>query len=795
MPYAVDMRRFAFTATSLAITFVFGVATTGMSQWPFVFENATKKYGLDRPLQGVMAHAMTVGDIDNDGDLDIYLGTFCDRPRHEYVGRNNPPSNMLLINNGGRFTEAGFDHAKIGKRTSGAGLVDFDNDGDLDLYVSNNSTQSVAFSTHNRLYENIDGKLHDVSEGNAASIVMGGRGIGVLDYNGDGLLDLLVLEDYWQGGHSRLFKNIGNLKFVDVTDAAGLNFLTDVANNVKLRGLGVVTPDFNGDGWPDLFISESNVMLLNDGRGRFERVNSSAFSSALEPRRGQYVAGVTCKDLDNDADLDIVTVDHTEGAGMHVYMNQGLVGGVPMFVEVTVAAGLDYKFAANTRDGLFLRHDHVEICDFDNDGRRDIMIAATYNDGTGSKPFVCYNHGGRDGAIRFYHPPTENADAHYPAGAIADYDRDGRMDVFLASWFPVRPSALLLNRTPTNGHWLQVAVRGTTINRMGVGSKIRIFQSQRLGDPNALLGYDEICITQGYCTVHEAVCHFGLGGAKTCDVEVVLPYGKGTITRRNVPTNQRLVIHPRGNSLAALPKREETKRNPFPTDSEAKIVDALAGLQTRDQAEFSPLPKDPDATTVTEQAWRPVSIPWAKFPSPGRLFLLAAGSLAIAVGGGTLISLRKLLPHAWRNCKRSEAEWSSEGKWSWRRGRREFTAVLDVFSYSLLLAGGASGIIAVLGFATMFLSPAGPLTSTSGNLSNEAPGVGSTPPYSVLISFCLIFGYAVTIRSQVNAVSRYRRRLRKRSRQYGMVDNRRLRHAYLEKIAEVDGHSDNNSHA
>ena len=117
------------------------------------------------------------------------------------------------------------------------------------------------------------------------------------------------------------------------------------------------------------------------------------------------------------------------------------------------------------------------------------------------------------------------------------------MDLFLASWFPTRPSALLLNRTPTNGHWLQVAVEGKTINRMGIGSRIRIYRVGRLGDTKSLLGYDEICITQGFCTVHEAVCHFGLGGAETCDVEVVLPYGKGTISQRNVPTNQRLVIH------------------------------------------------------------------------------------------------------------------------------------------------------------------------------------------------------------------------------------------------------------
>lgn len=529
------MRRF------FALVLILMPASVCVAQRPFVFEDVTKKHGLDVALKSVMIHAMTVGDIDNDGDLDMYFGSYCDRKKEEYIGVSSPPPNILLVNNDGQYVEAGKDLEKIGKRTSGAGFIDFDNDGDLDLYVSNNSTRSVAFATPNRLYENVDGTLREISKGSATSLVMGGRGLGVLDYNGDGLLDLLVLEDYWRGGNTRLFENLGGLKFKDVTKAAGLVIETDASRKVNLRGLGVVTPDFNGDGWPDLFISEPNLVLLNDRRGHFKQVDSSVFASPLEPRKGQYVAGVACRDLDNDGDLDIVTVDHTDGSGMYVYLNQGLSGGVPRFVEVTKAAGLDYKFAADTADGLYLRHDHVDICDYNNDGRRDIFIAATYMDGTTRKPFVCQNTGVKGGVVRFTHPPVANADAHYPAGAIADYDRDGRMDLFLASWFPARPSALLLNRTP-GGNWLQVAVVGKTINRMGIGSKIRIYQAGRLGDAKALLSFDEISITQGFCTVHEPVSHFGLANVKTCDVEVVLPFGKGRITRNNVPTNQRLII-------------------------------------------------------------------------------------------------------------------------------------------------------------------------------------------------------------------------------------------------------------
>jgi len=516
-----------------------------LAQEPFVFEDASARWGLARLLQGVMAHAMACGDIDRDGDLDIYVGTYCDRPAREYLGRSGPVPNMLLVNEGNRFALGGKGLEPIGKRTSGAVFADLDDDGDLDLYVSNNSNRTKEYSGINRLYENVRGRLRDVSQGNAACVVIGGRSVGVLDYDGDGLLDLLVLEDYWRGGHTRLFRNRGGLKFEGVTEAAGLRIETDPKRGVGLRGLGIVTPDLNADGWPDLFISEPNLMLLNDGRGRFRQIDSKAFASSLEPRHGQYVAGVACRDLDGDGDLDLVTVDHTDGSGVHVYMNLSRGAGRRhglRFAEVTESAGLNYKLAAKTAAGLYLRHDHVEIADFDNDGRQDIFVAATYQDGGRRRPFVCRNLGGHDRSIRFSRPPYKNMDAHYPAGAIADYDRDGRVDLFLASWFPSIPSALLLNRTPTKGHWLQVVVEGKTINRMGIGAKIRVYRAGHLGDGSALLGHDEIGITQGFCTGHEAVCHFGLGNAAKCDVEVVLPFGKGRIARKGIDADQRIVV-------------------------------------------------------------------------------------------------------------------------------------------------------------------------------------------------------------------------------------------------------------
>jgi hypothetical protein len=507
---------------------------------PFHFVDATAPWGLAEPLRGIKAHAMACGDVDGDDDLDIYIGTFCDSDPSEYLGRSGPVPNMLLIQEDDKYVLAAHPRPIIDRRTSGAVLADLDNDGDLDLYVSLNSKRAASTQGKNRLYENIGGRFRDVSAGNAASLVMGGRSIGVFDYDGDSLLDLLVLEDYWQGGHTRLFRNRGNLKFEDVTEAADLR--KEIAPGRGLPGLGIVTPDFNRDGRPDLFISQPNLIFLSTGDGGFRQVDSTVFESPLNVRGGEFVCGVACRDLDNDADLDIVTVDHRAGSRVYLYVNEGLRAGQPRFREVTRDAGLDIEFPSNTPSGLYLRQDHVEIADFDNDGRPDILLAATYVDQGRRRPFICRNLGGRDGAIRFAAPPAAKVDAHYPAGPVADYDRDGRMDVFMASWFPQIPSALLLNRTTPDRHWLQVKVQGKTVNRMGIGSKIAIYEARMLGQRSALLGHQEINVSQGYCSGHEAVAHFGLGNTPRCDVEVVLPFGKGRIVRRNVAADQLLLL-------------------------------------------------------------------------------------------------------------------------------------------------------------------------------------------------------------------------------------------------------------
>jgi hypothetical protein len=529
--------------------------------YPFVFTDVTASAGLLPDVANIWGHGAGWGDIDGDGWIDLYVATF-------HMPGSKP--NRCFRNKKGKFALDPQKSLAVSTRGTGVVFADFDNAGRLDLYLGNMPDPANKHAGCVLLRNDGKGNFTDISrDSGACPQAFGGRSVAVLDYDGDGLLDILVGEDPFPGYNgsktrrTRLFRNKGNHKFEDVTDAAGIPTVAP--------GLGVAVADVNNDGWPDIFICSGtfNALFLNDGKGHFKEMPGSRKLFAYEGAGGQggdnMVCGVCFCDLNRDGLLDVVLGQHfatpwRESVPNKLFINRGIKDGLPNFEEVTEKAGLK---------PLGMKSPHVEIQDFDNDGWPDIYFSTVkFKDG---KPYpVIFRHQGvvKDGIPQFRDDawavndfPTaedraitgsgqmfekvkkEKKVIYTAPGPVGDYDNDGRLDMFLPNWWPDRHSMLLRNETK-GGNWLRVQVEGTKgVNRMGIGARAKLYTAGKLGEASALLGCREIATGYGYASGQPAYAHFGLGKADKVDVEVILPHGKGKWTQRGVAANQVLKIN------------------------------------------------------------------------------------------------------------------------------------------------------------------------------------------------------------------------------------------------------------
>ncbi|MHA4844954.1 CRTAC1 family protein [Flavitalea antarctica] len=523
---------------------------------PFVFRDATTSAGILPGAVGIYGHGAAWGDADGDGWIDLYIGTF------DKDGKRN----MLFRNKNGRFSKDQQTSLNLSSRTTGIVFADLDNDGDLDIYIGSMPQEDKKVQG-NSLFENTgQGVFRNISADNAACPKsFGGRSVTILDYNGDGLPDILAGEDPLKGYNgsptrsSRLFKNKGKLKFEDVTASAGLP--------AGIPGYGVASADLNNDSWPDLFIASNdggNLLFLNDKKGRFRE--SAATNKLFQwPGSGgdNMVCGVSLGDVNRDGFTDIVLGPHFEEPWaspqpLRLFINR-LKDGNPSFEEVTKSAGLN---------PIPLKAPHVEIQDFDNDGLPDIYTSVVKFKGGRVYPLIFRQTSQVNGVPRFAEEtmavndfPTaedkglkgqtgvffakvlkERKIIYSAAGPTGDYDNDGRLDMFLPSWWPELPSMLLHNETK-GGNWLKIQVKGTRkVNRMGIGSKIRIYQAGKLGQAGALLACQDISVGYGYASGQTALAHVGLGKISSVDIEVTLPNDAGKLVQKNVKANQKIVV-------------------------------------------------------------------------------------------------------------------------------------------------------------------------------------------------------------------------------------------------------------
>jgi len=447
------------------------------------FTDVTAKAGVG--AEGVFGMGVAVGDYDNDGFPDLLVLGY---------GRC-----ILYHNNGdGTFSDvsahAGVEH--FGRWASSAAWFDYDNDGRLDLVIAN----YVDWAPEHNFY-------------------CGDRGPGMRSY---------CHPDDFNGQPPTLYHNNGYGTFTDVSKSSGVGLKGG-------NGLGVVTFDYDNDGWQDIFIANDhmpNFLFHNNRNGTFSEVGYLA--AVAVSGDGQFEAGMgtDAADIASSSRMDLI-VTHLDMQLARLYQNVG--DGT--FDDVTLRSKIGY--ATYHMSGFGTR-----FMDYDNDGLRDIFMAnghvldniERYHAETKyAEPKLMFRNTGSgifENVSDRLGPDFQSPRVSRGA-AVADFDNDGDLDILVSN--NGQAPQLLRNDGGNANHWLEILLIGTKSNRDGVGARVKL----RAGD---LVLYDQRKGGMSYQSAQDPRLHFGLGQRTTVDsIEITWPSGM-TTKLANVKADQIIAV-------------------------------------------------------------------------------------------------------------------------------------------------------------------------------------------------------------------------------------------------------------
>lgn len=509
----------------------------------FVHDNAKSE---EKYLVETMGSGCAFFDYDQDGRLDVF---FVNGGRTPAYRPETVPENALYRSDGdGTFTEVTGQAGVASNRGFGMGAFtgDFDTDGYPDLYISGYGSSTLYHNNRDGTFADVTQRAGVANEGNW------GTAAAWFDYDNDGHLDLIVTNylDYEYAGNvycgerqagarmychpqnydgvaPTLYRNHGDGTFADVSEAAGIT-------GQKAKALGVVAADFNNDGWVDFFIANDsirNLLYLNQQDGTFEDVTLLSGTGYSQDGVAEAGMGVDAGDFNGDGLLDIF-VTHLDFELDRLYQNRGEMD----FIDATLISGIGRKAVLNSGFG-------TRFFDFDLDGWQDLLIVNGHvlDNVSYYRPAVQY----AEKKMLFRNVQGKFRDVSETQGsffakpsvgrglALGDYDNDGDLDVLVSN--NGQAGELVRNDRSEGHHWLALSLQGVTSNRDGIGSRITVVAGGRAQYAQATGG-------TSYLSSSDRRIFFGLGSQAKADlVEILWP--SGTVDRlEEVSADQFLTV-------------------------------------------------------------------------------------------------------------------------------------------------------------------------------------------------------------------------------------------------------------